>query len=74
MNNARRKIIAEAVTLLEQARDLLEQVRDEEQETFGNMPESLQQSERGQLSEQWASALDNSFSNVESALSGLEVE
>ena len=48
MNKARRKEIARAIELMEQAREILEAVRDEEQETFDNMPESLQGSERGE--------------------------
>ncbi len=72
MNKQRRKVIAEAVALLYQVKHLLEPTRDEEQETFENMPESLQQSERGQLSEQWADALDTAVGELEDIINNLE--
>lgn len=72
MNKARRATIAEAAELISQARDLAEKARDllgdvhdEEQEAFDNLPESLQQGDRGQAMEQafgqiaeWMDAID----------------
>ena len=51
MNKVRRKELARVVDLLDQARDLLETIRDEEQEAFENLPESIQCSERGETME-----------------------
>lgn len=48
MNKLRRKEIAKAIELLEQAREILEQVKDDEQDAFDNLPESFQYSERGE--------------------------
>ena len=42
MNKQRRNRIAEALELISQARDILEEVKDEEQESYENLPESLQ--------------------------------
>lgn len=53
MNKVRRKEIARAIELMEQAREILEAVRDEEQEAFDNMPEGLQCSERGETMEEY---------------------
>ena len=47
MNNARRKVIHSIVSQLEELMAQLNAVRDEEQEAFDNMPEGLQDSERG---------------------------
>ena len=58
MNKTRRKEIARAIELMEQAREILEAVRDEEQEAFDNMPESLQGSERGEAMEGYISTLE----------------
>ena len=58
MNKARRKEIARAITLMEQAREILEEVRDGEQEAFDNMPESLQYSERGEAMEEYIYTLE----------------
>ena len=47
MNKDRRKQIDEAGSVLQDALALIEQIRDDEQEAYDNMPESLQQSDRG---------------------------
>lgn len=38
MNKQRRNRIAEALELISQARDILEEVKDEEQESYENLP------------------------------------
>lgn len=72
MNNDRRKRITEAQELLSQARAILEIVRDEEQEAYENLPESLQVSERGLKMEDALDILDNAVSDLEDMESGLE--
>jgi hypothetical protein len=57
MNAERRKLIAKAETLVGEALSILTDVRDDEQSAFDNMPESLQQGERGQASEDAIDAL-----------------
>ena len=61
MNKIRRKEIAKAIELMEQAREILENVRDEEQEAFDNMPESLQGSERGETMEEYICTLEEAI-------------
>jgi hypothetical protein len=67
MNNERRKAIAAVVKQLEEFPDLdelqsdLQTIRDDEQEAFDNMPESLQQGERGQASEAAINALQEAI-------------
>jgi len=72
MNKARRTEIRGLIDRLNQiTSDIeflindIELVRDEEQEAFDNMPESLQQGDRGQTSEE-------AISNLEEALSVLD--
>jgi len=48
MNNARRKSIAEAQALIEQASSIIEDVLEGEREAYENMPEGLQASEKGE--------------------------
>ena len=55
MNKDRRKRIAEALTLIEEAGDILTEVRDEENEAYESLPEGIMNSERG---EQMASNVD----------------
>ena len=68
MNNERRKAIAavrgEIETLVDQFDSIktqLEDIRDEEQDYFDNMPESFQQGDKGQAAEEAISNLDNAI-------------
>ena len=65
MNKARRKELAKAVELIERAREIIEVVKDEEQDAFDNLPESLQSSERGERMEECISALEDFFDEVD---------
>lgn len=65
MNKQRRKEIAKAIDLIEQAREILEAVLDEEQEAFDNMPESLQCSERGETMEEYISTIEDFLDYLE---------
>ena len=59
INAARRKEIERAIDLLYQAKEIIENVRDDEQDAYDNMPESLQYSERGERMSENVDALDN---------------
>lgn len=72
MNNARRDQIAKIKETLEDLRGKIEDLQSEEQEAFDNMPESLQQGERGQASEAAAEALQSAFDSVDEAVAYLE--
>lgn len=48
MNNQRRERLKEAIELVERATAVIEDVRNEEAETFENIPENLQGSERAE--------------------------
>jgi len=71
MNADRRNRIQEILGLVSELREKIEEIRGEEQDAFDNMPESLQQSERGQTSESAASSLGEAVGycdDIESAL------
>lgn len=59
MNKLRRKEIAKAIELIEQAYEILEIAKEDEQDAFDNMPESLQQSERGETMEEYISIMED---------------
>lgn len=46
MNNKRRSTLNDALKLLEEASNIVSQVLDEEQDSFDNIPENLQDSDR----------------------------
>ena len=69
MNANRRKQISQAIEMTRKAWDilndvteLLNEVRDDEEDAFDNMPESLQESERGEM-------MTEAIDNLDSALS-----
>jgi len=72
MNAQRRKALADlmdrltplAATITD-IKDALETIRDEEQESFDNMPEGLQQGDRGQAMEEAISTLDSAIDDLE---------
>lgn len=79
MNQAQRKQVAAWATKVSDARAMLEefvaeleQMAADEREKFDNMPEGLQQAERGQAIEAAADALDSMLEKVVDAISSLE--
>lgn len=71
MNKARRTEIEKVLNELADLRLRIESVLSDEQEAFDNMPEGLQQSERGQAAEECCSNIENAlsaFDEIESCL------
>lgn len=72
MNKSQRKqasaLADEITSLLER----VEQLRDEAQEKFDNMPESLQNSDNGQKAEEHLSSIDTACELLESARDALQ--
>ena len=58
MNRARRKKLGEIIDQLEYLREDLDAVASEEREAYDNLPESLQDSDRGCAMEEAADELD----------------
>ena len=72
MNNERRKKIAEAVEQInaaigniENAKAILDECKDEEQDAFDNLPEGLQSSERGECMEENIGYLEAAISELD---------
>lgn len=72
MNKQRRKDLFDVAESLQEALDRLSEVRDEEQEAFDNMPESLQYGSRGgamqeaiDTMDEWESEIDEIKSRIE---------
>jgi hypothetical protein len=57
---------------MQELHDTLESLKDEEQEAFDNLPEGLQQADRGQSMEAIASALDDAVDTLSSALGDID--
>lgn len=65
MNKARRKKLGEIIDQLEYLREDLDAVASEEREAYDNLPESLQESDRGCAMEEAADELDDICSEME---------
>ena len=72
MNKERRKRIeeasakiAEAEAALQAAQEIIQEVRDGEESARENLPESLQDGERGQAMQEAIDALDSALSEIE---------
>ena len=79
MNAARRKAIKTIALQLDQLKEEIETcmaevegVKDEEQDAFDNLPESLQETERGEVMSIAIDNLDIASSDLESILSSLD--
>lgn len=68
MNKARRKWLENVSAMIAEAKEQLEQIRDEEQEAYDNMPESLQDSDRGNQLYENVDNLDTMASDLEDIL------
>lgn len=72
MNKARRNELQKALDLLGEAKGIIEQCRDEEQDAFDNLPEGLQSSERGEQMEEYISIMEEACDNLEDVESNIE--
>lgn len=72
MNAARRKEIEKARGLIEEAKQILEQAQSEEDDYYGNMPENMQQGDKGQKAEQAASELQEAVDSLDGVLGNIE--
>lgn len=72
MNVARRKELSKAISLFEEAKaafeealEILQNVAEEEEESLYNLPESLQEAERGQAMQENIDSLEEISSEIE---------
>lgn len=72
MKEERIKNLKHCLNMIQNAHDVLEEVRDEEQDAFDNLPEGLQDSERGDLMQEAVDTLDEAIDTLDDVLSSLE--
>lgn len=65
MNKARRKRLDEGLAKLAEAKAIFEECRDEEQEYFDNMPESMQGGDKGTTAETVVGHLENAIESCD---------
>lgn len=72
MNKSRRAELKKALSFLGQARDIIEYCRDEEQDAYWNLPESLQESERGESMSECIDSMDEAVSSIDDCVASLD--
>ncbi len=72
MNNQRRNKLKKIIDILNDAMNMVEFVRDEEEEYMNNIPENLQGSERYSIAEEACNYLEDAISDIESAIENLD--
>lgn len=65
MNKIRRQELAEVLDTLDEAISQVEDVRDEEQEAYDNLPENFQESSRGQDMQEAIDSMDSIIRSIE---------
>ena len=72
MNDARRKDIQRALTLIGQAKDILVVATTQELDDYDNMPENLRNDEAGERAEEAVDALERAAMSCGEAISACE--
>ena len=72
MNKLRRKQLSEIQDKMAELRDMIDMVLSEEQDAFVNLPENLQESERGEAMQAAIDAMESAMSSCEEAEESLE--
>ena len=72
MNKARRKMLQDIIDELDAQREQIEAVQKEEQEAYDNLPESIQDSERGEAMSGNVDDLESAASDLEDIISNLQ--
>ena len=71
MNRKRRMSLMEIAETLEDLRVAIEELKDEEQEYYDNMPESMQYGERGERAEAAVSSLEDACDSIDNAIDSI---
>lgn len=72
MNKDRRKRLEKVFNMLGEAQDILEEVKNDEQEAHDNLPESFQYGERGEEMEGYIEMLEEAWNYLDDAKSVVE--
>lgn len=72
MNNKRRKQISNIIKTLEESKDDITSVMEEEQEALDNMPEGFISGERGEKCQTAIDLLDDAINSLDEVIDSLE--
>ena len=72
MNKERRDRLSDVIASLEEAKDLLEDVKNDEQDAFDNMPVGLQCSERSSKMEDYIELMEDAGDQIDNVCMFIE--
>ena len=72
MNAQRRKAISKLIEQIEGIQSDIEMYKDEEEECYYNLPDSIQESDRGEAMQDAISQLEDAYDSLDDVLSYLE--
>lgn len=72
MNKTRRKILKDGISYICKAMDIVESVKDEEQDSLDSLPDSLAESNRATEMEGYIDSLDEAYNSLEEVISIIE--
>lgn len=71
MNKQRRKWLSDVITKLEEAKTDIESIAEEEREAYDNLPEGIQESDRGNAMCENADDLEQASSDLDDLIQNL---
>lgn len=72
MNKQRRKQIEQVILKLDDLKEELDGIREEEQDAYDNLPEGIQDSERGESMYENIDTLETAYNDLESIIDNLQ--
>lgn len=72
MNNTRRKEISKILTVLKTLQSDIENIKDDEEYSYDNLPEGFQDSDRGGRMQEAIENLDGALESIEESINYLE--
>ena len=72
MNQKKRARLERAIPIIEQAKDIVEDVMNDEQDCFDNYPPTIQESVRGMAMEDAIDSMDSAVNELEDAIGSLQ--
>lgn len=72
MNDKRRKSLDEAINFLDNAKSLIEQIKEEEEETLENLPDNMKEGDKGSAMQEAIDNLDTALGSIEDASSAVD--
>lgn len=72
MNKQRRKELEKAFDMIEQAKEIIESVKEEEEESYENLPDNFRYGDRGEEMQGYIEMMDETVGYLEDANSVIE--